>query len=335
MPDGDGQFPLGDTMIKRTFVIILTFLLTVCVCSCSKSEKTYESEGSKNEFLTTQPIEETGIRSDILPAGTGNAVLEDGKTYTGLERLACVEFKISDPENTRGLSTEKKGYGFGVAKDGQANAVSVNNQKFFDEGGFNALCLDTLSQEKVLYLTFDCGYENGYTEKILDTLKEKNVNAAFFCTLPQVKQNPEIAARMINEGHILGNHSVTHPSFPTITRTQMALEIQEMDDYLRTNFGYSEPYFRFPMGEYSENALDLVSSVGYKSVFWSLAYNDWDLNNQKGADYAFNTVTQRLHPGAVILLHAVSPDNAEALGRIIDYATENGYVFKSLRDYGN
>ena len=191
------------------------------------------------------------------------------------------------------------------------------------------------SGEKVLYLTFDAGYENGYTAKILDTLKEKNVPAAFFCTLPQVKQYPELISRMINEGHIVGNHSVKHPSFPSLTRTEMAQEIKGMDDYLRTNFGYSEPYFRFPMGEYSESALDLVGSLGYKSVFWSLAYSDWDLNNQKGADYAFNTVTARLHPGAVILLHAVSPDNSNALAQIIDYARENGYVFKSLRDYGN
>ena len=184
----------------------------------------------------------------------------------------------------------------------------------------------------MLYLTFDCGYENGYTAKILDTLQEKQVSAAFFCTLPQVKENPELIARMINEGHIVGNHSVKHPSFPTLTRLRMAEEIKGMDDYLRTNFGYSEPFFRFPMGEYSDCALDLVGSLSYQCVFWSVAYADWDLDNQKGADYAFETVTARLHPGAVILLHSVSPDNAAALGRIIDWAKQEGYVFHSLRD---
>ena len=269
----------------------------------------------------------------VLPAGSAATVLGDGKTYTGLPSLPLVQFKVEDPDNTRGLNNEKKGYGFGVAKDGKPHQISVNNQAYFDNGGFNALALDTKTQEKVLYLTFDCGYENGYTAKILDTLKEKDVPAAFFCTLPQVKDNPQIIARMINEGHIVGNHSVTHPSFPTISRMQMAEEIKTLDDYLRTNFGYSEPYFRYPMGEYSDNALELVNSLGYKCVFWSIAYGDYDLNNQKGKDYAFKTVTDRLHPGAVILLHAISPDNSAALGDIIDYARQQGYTFKSLRDY--
>lgn len=330
--------------MKKATAVLIVFVLFFSMCSCAKNKTDGQTEplpettdGTEMQLLTTteQADGTNGVIADILPAGSGSAVLRDGKTYTGKEPLASVEFKVTDPENTRNLSTEKKGYGFGVAKNGQPNGISVNNQKYFDENGFNAFCLDTVTTEKVLYLTFDCGYENGYTAKILDTLKEKEVPAAFFCTLPQVKQYPELIARMINEGHIVGNHSVTHPSFPTLTRTQMAQEIKGMDDYLRTNFGYSEPYFRFPMGEYSDSALDLVGSLGYKCVFWSLAYSDWDLDNQKGADYAFNTVSARLHPGAVILLHAVSPDNSNALARIIDYARENGYVFKSLRDYGN
>lgn len=270
-----------------------------------------------------------------LPVAAENPVLQDGKTYTGLPALPLKDFSVTDPENTKGLSTEKHGYSYGVAKDGQPHATSVANQKYFEERGYQAFCLDTKSTEKVLYLTFDCGYENGYTSKILDTLKEKDVPAAFFCTLPQVKDYPELIARMISEGHIVGNHSVKHPSFPTLTRIRMAEELQGMDNYLRTNFGYSEPFFRFPMGEYSDCALDLIGSLGYRSVFWSVAYADWDLDKQKGADYAFNTVTARLHPGAVILLHSVSPDNAEALGRIIDWARGEDYTFKSLRDFPN
>ncbi len=331
-------------------------MLLALLCSCSKDiEKSDTGSTAKSNDMTekgsivltteagselntqnqTKPENQTSPAASVLQAGSSAAVLGSGKTYTGKKALPLRSFKIEDPENTRGLSEKLNGYGYGVAKDGKANEISINNQKYFDSKGFDALSLDLKSEEKVLYLTFDCGYENGYTAKILDTLKEKGVTAAFFCTLPEVKENPEIIARMINEGHIVGNHSVTHPSFPTVTRTKMAEEIKGMDDYLRTNFGYSEPFFRFPMGEYSDSAIDLVNSLGYKCVFWSLAYSDWDLDNQKGADYAFNTVTSRLHPGAVMLLHAVSPDNANALGRIIDYAEENGYVFKSLRDYGN
>lgn len=135
---------------------------------------------------------------------------------------------------------------------------------------------------------------------------------------------------MIKEGHTVGNHSSKHPSFPTLSRTQMAAEIEECDNYLRTNFGYTSKFFRFPKGDYSENALDLVAPVGFVSVFWSLSYADWDTNSQKGADYSFNSVTKRLHPGAIILLHSVSADNAGAIGRIIDYAREQGYEFSTL-----
>ena len=110
----------------------------------------------------------------------------------------------------------------------------------------------------------------------------------------------------------------------------MVQEIQNLDNHLRTKFGYSSPYFRFPEGACSVNALELVQSVGFKSVFWSSAYADWDVSNPKGKQYAYDTVTSRLHPGCVLLLHAVSYDNADALGEIIDYALSQGYTFKAL-----
>lgn len=337
--------------MKKHFsvICIFTLLISTLLFGCGKNndgnsatdvtvettEATKSPESTDNITQNTygEQNETTTLTPEPVPVDSNKIALSDGETYTGLKPLALREFNVSDPENTKGLSTEKHGYGFGVSKNGQPHEISKNNQAYFEKNSFNAFCLDTKSTEKVLYLTFDCGYENGYTAKILDTLKEKQVPSAFFCTLPQVKDYPQLISRMINEGHIVGNHSVTHPSFPTITKTEMASEIKKMDDYLRTYFGYSEPFFRFPMGEYSDCALDLVSSLGYKCVFWSVAYSDWDLNKQKGADNTFNTVTARLHPGAVILLHSVSPDNAAALGRIIDWAKNEGYTFKSLRDY--
>lgn len=263
------------------------------------------------------------------------------ETITEITTEKTSESQTKPPETTitpepmaeKMLSTEKIAHSYGVAKNGVANEISINAQKFFETNGFNAFCLDTKSQEKVLYLTFDCGYENGYTSKILDILKEKNVNAAFFCTLSQVKENPDLIQRMINDGHIVGNHSVTHPSFAEISTEQMTNEVKEMEQFLQTEFNYSEPYFRFPKGEYNQVALNQLNSLGYTCVFWSLAYADWDLNNQKGAEYAYKKVVSRLHPGAVILLHSVSPDNANALADIIDEAREQGYKFVSLRDY--
>ncbi len=251
-------------------------------------------------------------------------------TITGYMPLPPANFTVNDLENSAGLPTTAINHSFGVAKDGQPHQISVNSQKMFDSKGYNAVTYDNVSDEKVLYLTFDCGYENGHTFDILDTLKEKNVSAAFFCTLDHIKSQPKLIARMITDGHVVGNHSDNHPNFTKISRSKMAQEIKNCDDYLRQNFGYTSPYFRFPEGAYSESALELVGSLGYKSVFWSLAYSDWDTANQKGKAYAYEKVTQRLHPGAIILLHSVSADNAAALGDIIDYALGQGYVFKPL-----
>lgn len=262
------------------------------------------------------------------------ATVEDERsTAKNKKTLPSVTFSVNDPQNERGLSTEKIGHSYGVAKNGTPHHISVDNQKYFESTGYKVFCYDTNSTEKVLYLTFDCGWENGYTSKCLDVLKEKKVPAAFFCTLDHIKSTPELIGRMIDEGHVVGNHSAKHPDFTKISRQRMADEILECDNYLRQHFGYTSKFFRFPEGSYNENALELIDSMGYTSVFWSCAYADWDVNATKGADYAFETVTSRLHPGAVILLHSVSPDNAEALGRIIDYARQNGYEFKALTDY--
>ncbi len=281
----------------------------------------------------------------MLPACTGRKTLEETNANVPVtvednrtsaenpKELPAATFSVNDPQNKRALSTEKIGHSYGVAKDGKPHRISVDNQKYFESTGYKAFCYDTKAKEKVLYLTFDCGWENGYTAKCLDVLKEKKVPAAFFCTLDHIKSTPDLIKRMISEGHTVGNHSAKHPDFTTISRQRMADEILECDNYLRENFGYTSKFFRFPEGSYNENALELVDSMGYTSVFWSCAYADWDVNATKGGDYSFDTVTSRLHPGAVILLHSVSPDNAEALGRIIDYARQNGYEFRALTDY--
>lgn len=248
--------------------------------------------------------------------------------------IAELKLTVLDPDNLKRLPEERTEHSYGIAKNGKPHEISVNAQNFFDRKGYEAFCLDTLSKSKVLYLTFDSGYENGCTASILDTLKEKNVPAAFFCTLTHIKDNPELIKRMIDEGHIVGNHSAKHPDFSRLSREQMANEIMLCENYLRKTYNYTSPFFRFPEGAYNECALELVGSIGFKSVFWSLSYEDWDPNMINGADFAFEKVTSRLHPGAIILLHSVSFDNRDALGRIIDYARENGYEFKALTEFG-
>lgn len=287
---------------------------------------------------TVQAVAATTQKSTVPQTTAGASAAEQTtgarKTYTGLFALQEVQFTVQDPDNTRGLSTQRMEHSYGVSKNGVPHDISVNSQKYFDKCGYHAITYDNKTTEKVLYLTFDCGYENGNTTKILDVLKEKKVPAAFFCTLHHIEQEPQLIARMIKEGHIVGNHSDKHPDFSAISRTRMAKEIETVDNYLRTRFGYTSPYFRFPEGTYSENALELVDSLGFTSVFWSCSYPDWDVNNTKGKQYALDTLTARLHPGAIILLHAVSPDNTAAMGDIIDTARSMGYTFRSLDEYG-
>jgi len=257
-----------------------------------------------------------------------------GGTFTGYKSLPCVDFTVNDPQNAKGRSLVRYPFSYGVARDGAPHSITVNNQKTFDSFGTGGLAWDNRSGEKVLYLTFDCGYKYGdLTTRILDTLKEKEVKAAFFCTMDYLRVEPAEIARMIAEGHTVGNHSVTHPDCTTISREAFARELLGVHNYMRVNFGYTPKYFRFPTGAFSENALELASSVGYRSIFWSVAYADWDPQNQQGVESAYAQVTSRLHPGAVILLHSTSPDNAAILGRVIDYAKSEGYEFRTLDEY--
>ncbi len=345
--------------MKKLLCLLCGTLLLITMCSCttadnnssaanstsvsesSKETVTEEIQSSKVESAAESTVSQT-VSSEQKPISQptsseeSTSVEETVNTQVTIQqKLPQFSYTVTDAENSRGLSTVKNGFSFGIAKDGVPHQQSVINQKTFDAfENVKALALDTKTQEKIMYLTFDNGYEyKNLTANILDTLKEKNVKAAFFVTLSYAKQNPQLIQRMINEGHIVGNHSATHPSFPKLTRTQMAQEIATLENYLRENFSYKGEYFRFPSGEYSECALELASSIGFKSVFWSVAYADWDTSTQKGADYAFSTVTSRFHPGAVILLHAVSQDNADALGRIIDEAHNQGYAFKTLGEY--
>lgn len=312
---------------------IIAILLAVLLCFCVGCNNENVSSENISSYVTEISSENESI---ISSESVVESVVSVTESIISIPANNSVQSSPDSPPLVT-LSNEKFGFSFGVAKNGQPHSQSINNQKKFDSlEGVSALALDTKTpiQEKVLYLTFDCGYEyQGITGQILDVLKEKNVKAAFFCTKDYIVKNSNFVNRMINEGHIVGNHSTTHPVFPDISRNKMKTELAGMNDYMKSNYGYSTKYFRFPTGAYSHNALELVTSCGYKSIFWSLAYSDWDTGNQKGTQYAFDTVTARLHPGSVMLLHAVSIDNANALPQIIDYAINNGYTFKTLDDY--
>lgn len=188
------------------------------------------------------------------------------------------------------------------------------------------------ADQKVIYLTIDEGYEFGYTAKILDTLKEKNVKAIFFITGSYVKDEPELVKRMVEEGHLIGNHTKTHPSMPKKTVAEFINELVSVERQIEALLGPGNRtvFYRPPAGAYSERDLNMAKQMGYKTVFWSFAYRDWEVDNQKGEDYAHDSVINSLHDGMVLLLHAVSKDNANALGRIIDSARERGYEFRRI-----
>lgn len=226
---------------------------------------------------------------------------------------------------------DSKGIGWGfVRKKGSEPELPSGQIADLEKNG--GIYLDH-SGEKNLYLTFDEGYENGYTAKILDTLAEKQVKAAFFVTGPYLESQKELIQRMINEGHIVGNHTVNHLNLPKQPTKTVQNELEELNKKSEELYGYSMHYMRPPEGEYSVKVLAIASDLGYKTVMWSMAYKDWDVNIQEGAAHAVNKVIPYLHPGAVMLLHAVSSDNTSALGEIIDTARGMGYEFKSLDEY--
>lgn len=183
------------------------------------------------------------------------------------------------------------------------------------------------TNEKTIYLTFDEGYENGYTSQILDVLQENNVKAIFFITGDYLKREPELVRRMIEEGHEVGNHTMSHPSMPSLSSEKIEEEILSLSNELYGKFGVSTRLLRPPKGEYNEKVLKTAADISHRCILWSFAYKDWLTDEQKGAEYAYNSVMPNLHNGAVLLLHAVSADNAAALDRIIKDAVNAGYRF--------
>lgn len=189
------------------------------------------------------------------------------------------------------------------------------------------------SGDKVVYLTFDNGYEEGYTDDILDVLKEEDVPAAFFVTGHYVDSEPELVKRMVDEGHIVGNHSYTHPDLTTVTKDTMKKELESVQEQVAAISDQKQlTYMRPPKGAFNEQSMKWANELGYTHIFWSLAFVDWNTDAQKGGDYAFDQIMKQMHPGAIVLMHTVSSDNADALSKLIRELKEQGYQFKSLDD---
>lgn len=189
---------------------------------------------------------------------------------------------------------------------------------------------------KPIYLTFDEGYENGYTAEILDILKEKKVPAAFFLVGNYIEENPELVKRMEAEGHIVGNHTMHHPDMSAIADEEaFKKEITELENTYKAAVGKELPkFYRPPQGKYSEANLQQASRLGYTTLFWSLAYVDWLENDQPDEMESINLLNKRIHPGAIVLLHSTSKTNSRILAQLIDGWKEQGYEFRSVSELG-
>ena len=224
------------------------------------------------------------------------------------------------------VTTENWGLSFG-----ESNAPPVANESAEKLKEFDAFYIGD-TEKNTIYLTFDAGYENGNTAKILDTLKKHNVKAAFFVVGNYISSSPELIKRMADEGHIVANHTYHHPDMSSISDIEsFKEELLTLETIYKDTCGYDMPkLYRPPQGKYNENNLKMAKDLGYKTILWSLAYVDWYENEQPDPQDAINKLTERIHPGAVVLLHSTSSTNAEILDKLLTKWKDMGYTVDTV-----
>lgn len=246
--------------------------------------------------------------------------------------LAILLSKNNKIVTTSVTTVNNKKIGWGIKRNDNYEQpdLGAENQKLIDENEDIAI---GNKEKPYIYLTFDEGYEAGYTPKILDTLKENNVKATFFITGHYLNSAGDLVKRMIDEGHIVGNHTVNHKSMPDLSDEMLKDEVRKLHTAVFEKFGYEMKYLRPPMGEFSNRTLELTKNLGYTTVMWSFAYDDWDESKQGREEYATKKILNNTHNGCVMLLHANSKDNADILDSVIKEIKKEGYEFRSLDEF--
>ena len=229
-----------------------------------------------------------------------------------------------------GVSNTKIGWGIKRKDNHEQPELGQKNIELINK--YDGIALGN-NQNKIIYLTYDLGYEAGYTAKILDTLKEKNVQGTFFITAHYLNTAEDLVKRMIDEGHIVGNHTVNHKSMPELSDDELKDELLKLNQALYGKFEYEMRYMRPPKGEFSERTLKKTDELGFKTVMWSFAYVDWNEDSQPNNEEALKMVTSNFHNGEIMLLHATSKTNSEIMGQIIDEARAQGYEFKNINEF--
>ena len=229
-----------------------------------------------------------------------------------------------------GSSLETGSWGLSFPQEG---APPIGNAGRDQLKAYDAAYIGDTSR-KILYLTFDAGYENGSTEKILDVLKAQQVPAAFFLVGNYMEKNADLVRRMVEEGHIVGNHTMHHYDMSKLTeQSAFAKELKDLEILFQEITGKEMPkFYRPPQGLYSEENLQMAKDLGYKTVFWSLAYVDWNNDDQPSREEALGKLIPRTHPGAVVLLHSTSKTNAAVLEELIGKWREEGYTFGTVEE---
>lgn len=228
---------------------------------------------------------------------------------------------------------QSTGWGLSFQEKGKR---PIGNATADELANYNAWYAEN-TEEKNIYLTFDAGYENGNTAPILDALKKHNAPATFFVVGNFLSENPELIKRMVNEGHTVGNHTMTHPDMSRISsREAFEKELQNVETLYEDMTGQPMvKFYRPPQGIYSTQNLEMAKEMGYKTFFWSLAYVDWYQDKQPSSEEAFNKLIGRIHPGAIVLLHSTSSTNAHILDELLTKWEEMGYSLKPLQDLTN
>ena len=228
------------------------------------------------------------------------------------------------------LSNTKIEWGIKRGVNGEQPDLGSKNKELIEK--YNGMAMGN-KESKNIYVTFDLGYEAGYTENILNTLKENQVPATFFITAHYVNTASDLVQRMIDDGHIIGNHTVNHKSLPALSETELTNELMNLHTAIYEKFGYEMKYMRPPKGEYSDRSLSYSCKLGYIPVMWSFAYADWDESAQPLKESAIKKIIDNVHNGEIMLLHATSKTNMEILNTVIKQIKSMGYEFKSLDEF--
>ncbi len=271
------------------------------------------------------------IRNTLLTKKAGTVLLIFLAAYTLGTGIGFFLDHTPFHKNAEAVETSAEGnWGLSFQEEGQPPVANATFEELAQYDAFYAQ--DT--NKKILYLTFDCGYENGNTPQILDALKKHGAPATFFVVGTYIESNPELIKRMISEGHTVGNHTWHHPDMAQISAMEIfQKELTDVEDAYKEVTGEEmTKFYRPPQGKYSESNLKNAQQLGYQTFFWSLAYVDWYENDQPTKEEAFDKLIGRIHPGAIVLLHNTSRTNAEILDELLGKWEEMGYQIRALAE---